>query len=391
MELARVTAQFSPQATALALACFFGAASADTPAVRGDYLIESPDGRYVFVMKRPHHKFVAAKYRWTRSAKRLATFREGDEEWKRLLGLAQTDHVKSSIEKRFARKRAIDGLVDRVKLAEQEMEEFRFKTNPHVARETLAYPRTGMYAADDPSKPLWTFDQYAQNTEIANDGKHWIWHGPWASSLQDPAFAFYAEDKLLSEYLIADLVENPDALKYTISHFFWTKRREFDANTLTYSLETADGIRYVFDGRTGEMVSKERSVEERYDAMLVLADGSQLEMSGLRACKGDMFRAFTFIQHQPNTSLFGFTESKAKPNLIRPVVIPIGQVNSVGDTKILEDGKISWRVNLRDGSEVQMLVREEDEYCGMSSDKSERKIHVRDIIGIYDVVINHEN
>ena len=44
--------------------------------------------------------------------------------------------------------------------------------------------------------------------------------GPWATSVDDLALAFYENGKPLKQYLIKDLVKDQLKLRYTVSHFF---------------------------------------------------------------------------------------------------------------------------------------------------------------------------
>jgi len=120
------------------------------------------------------------------------------------------------------------------------------------------YTRSGLYQSDGSAEPLWTVDWYAHSVEVASDGVHLIRHGPWASSTGQEALSFFAEGRLLRTYQIRELVDLSLMLRRTASHFFWKKRGRFDDARLEYSLETMDGNRFVFDVRTGEVVSAHR-------------------------------------------------------------------------------------------------------------------------------------
>jgi hypothetical protein len=121
-----------------------------------------------------------------------------------------------------------------------------------------AYTRSGMYRNDGSAEPLWTVDWYAHRVEVASDGMHLVRHGPWASSTDQEAVSFFADGKLLRSYSIRELIDNRIMLARTSAHFFWQEEGRFDDDQLKYALATKDGNQFVFDVRTGEIVSQFR-------------------------------------------------------------------------------------------------------------------------------------
>lgn len=120
------------------------------------------------------------------------------------------------------------------------------------------YPQSGLYRNDGSTEPIWSVDWYSMSVDVSSDGVHLIRRGPWATSIADDAVSFYASGELLQRYRIRNLVDNPFLLEFTVSHFFWSSNREFDEARLEYMIETIDGNRFVFDVRTGEIVSASR-------------------------------------------------------------------------------------------------------------------------------------
>jgi hypothetical protein len=127
------------------------------------------------------------------------------------------------------------------------------------------YTRTGMYRNDGSTEPLWTVDWYAHDVELIPDGVHLIRHGPWAGlrgdgtpDLDQEALSFFANGRLLRTYRIGELVDDPARLPRSASHFLWQNgsrgRGEFE-----YTIVTFDGNRFVFDVRSGEIVSEARA------------------------------------------------------------------------------------------------------------------------------------
>ena len=117
------------------------------------------------------------------------------------------------------------------------------------------YTLSGLYRDDGSAEPLWTVNWYAHGVEVASDGVHLVRHGPFAASTDQEALSFFADGRLLRTYLIRELVDNPLLLKRTASHFFWQKDGRFEDPRLEYTLTTHDGNRFVFDVRTGAIVS----------------------------------------------------------------------------------------------------------------------------------------
>jgi hypothetical protein len=118
------------------------------------------------------------------------------------------------------------------------------------------YLKSGLYRNDVSDEPLWTVDWYAYGVEVASDGVHLIRHGPWASSTDDEAISFFANGKKLRTYEVRELVDKPRLMEYSVSHFRWQKDRWFDDDRLEYGLATLDGNQFVFDVRTGEIITK---------------------------------------------------------------------------------------------------------------------------------------
>jgi hypothetical protein len=122
-----------------------------------------------------------------------------------------------------------------------------------------AYSQSGMYRNDGSLVPLWTVDWYAFKVDIASDGVHLIRHGPWATFTHEEAISFFANGQLLRTHLIQELVDDDTKLRRSVSHFLWREDGRFDDAAFSYALKTKDGNRFVFDARTGEIVSAPRA------------------------------------------------------------------------------------------------------------------------------------
>jgi hypothetical protein len=127
------------------------------------------------------------------------------------------------------------------------------------------YPRSGLYWNDGSGKPVWTVGWYTYHVIPASDGIHlidtgWNMHRSVPYS-QATAVAFYAEGRLIRSYSVSDLVDVPKWLYSEGSDFVsWSRNGEFDESRMQYSLDTVDGNHFVFDVRTGEILSSSRPV-----------------------------------------------------------------------------------------------------------------------------------
>jgi len=118
------------------------------------------------------------------------------------------------------------------------------------------YRESGLYRNDGSSEPLWAVFWYSFSVYPSSDGKHVVRMGPWATSVDDLALAFYEKGKELKQYLIKDLIKDEMKLKRTVSHFFWHKEPRFNDKEGTILIETTDGQTYLFSVTTGEILKK---------------------------------------------------------------------------------------------------------------------------------------
>jgi hypothetical protein len=115
------------------------------------------------------------------------------------------------------------------------------------------YRVSGLYRNDESTLPLWVVDWYARHIEIASDGVHLVRSGSAAMSPSDQAIAFFANGQMLRSYSVADLVDLPWLLPRSVSHIMWRSEGRFDNTTMTYTIWTKHGERFVFDVTTGTM------------------------------------------------------------------------------------------------------------------------------------------
>jgi hypothetical protein len=112
---------------------------------------------------------------------------------------------------------------------------------------------------------LWKVDWFANEVELADDGKHLVRFGPWASDtrgLSDLAIAFYANGQELKRYQVRDLLKDRSKLSPSVSHYEWRRsdpNAGFSKDGRTFSITLVDGGAYVFHVATGRVASYRRS------------------------------------------------------------------------------------------------------------------------------------
>jgi hypothetical protein len=116
------------------------------------------------------------------------------------------------------------------------------------------YPNSGLYRKGVPSAPLWTVEWFAHEVYISSDGRHLIRMGPWPSSSDELAVAFYEDGRLLCEYRIYQLVSDPLSLPHSVSHFEWKRGVSLDDAKNELHVTTQLNEEYIFDVTTGLMV-----------------------------------------------------------------------------------------------------------------------------------------
>lgn len=101
---------------------------------------------------------------------------------------------------------------------------------------------------------------------LSDSGEYLVRFGPWAKdqkSHSDLAIAFCKNGKLTKKYRVNELIKNPDALEYSISHYDWLASRQTEPNGIQgneFELTLIDKSVYYFDLNNGEIT--ETDVDE---------------------------------------------------------------------------------------------------------------------------------
>jgi hypothetical protein len=169
-------------------------ASADSPIRPRSYSINTPDGKFVFVMIAPV------------SAEDDGSFTNPD-------GKAESQRVRAK------------------------------------------YSVSGLYRNDGSTTPLWTVDWFAHFVLVASDGRHLIRRGYWTLSMSDEALTFFAEGRKINSVKVGDLFYTSHSLPKRMDQLLWHESTELDERKRRLILITTLRDRYEFDYTTGEMIS----------------------------------------------------------------------------------------------------------------------------------------
>ncbi len=118
------------------------------------------------------------------------------------------------------------------------------------------YSQSGLYKNDGSTTPLWTVDWYG-SVDLSSDGHHLIRWGPWPlmGHYAETALTFCEDGREINSYRIDQLVTLPILLPNTTSHFDWLRSADLDEVSGLLTVQTQLWDSYVFDVRTGGVVT----------------------------------------------------------------------------------------------------------------------------------------
>jgi hypothetical protein len=148
------------------------------------------------------------------------------------------------------------------------------------------YEKSGMYLNDGSTTPLWTVD-WKESIYLPNDGKHIIRIGrlKYSATYREEAFTFFSEGNALKTYETKDLIAFPWLLPHSSNGYeglncsslglslpndgalmkvdngegySLNNGAVFDNEKQTMQIGTSHGDKYLFDFKTGNIISSER-------------------------------------------------------------------------------------------------------------------------------------
>jgi hypothetical protein len=148
-----------------------------------------------------------------------------------------------------------------------------FEGDPKTGQALRAlFPKSGLYKNDGSKEPLWSVDWHRNRVYVAGDGIHLVREGNWPKrgkpgdrgpsvskkDLEQESFSFFANGKLLRQYPIGEIIDDPQALPKSVSHFRWLHKASVLDDTKQFEAITLDGNRIVFDLATAKVLRKEK-------------------------------------------------------------------------------------------------------------------------------------
>jgi hypothetical protein len=156
---------------------------------------------------------------------------------------------------------------------ETEVKHWNQEASSRIRAIRTAYGKSGLYKNDGSKEPLWTIDGYLKRpVAVAGDGIHLVAFRdpvlkpgqavgssrPFSKEeLQQEAFSLFAKGKLLRRYTVDELVDVPDKMPRSVSHFKWKLDAKFLDVQQQFEIHTHDGNRIVLELKTGNILTKE--------------------------------------------------------------------------------------------------------------------------------------
>jgi hypothetical protein len=147
-------------------------------------------------------------------------------------------------------------------------------TGQEIRRIRNAFKQSGLYLNDGSATPIWTVNWYAYDVAPLSDGVHLVRPGPWASSSDSEAVAFFANGKLVRSYTVGDLVAVPALMPHSVSHFTWRSEEHLNDQYKTYTIKTKHGERYTIDVTTGQILSTFSPVRWGLTVVIIFVAGT---------------------------------------------------------------------------------------------------------------------
>ncbi|WP_316557765.1 hypothetical protein [Methanimicrococcus hongohii] len=79
---------------------------------------------------------------------------------------------------------------------------------------------------------------------------------PWPEWGTDRVITFYGNGSPYKYYKVTDLMKNPEKREWTAGHYFWLDSIEHNEENDTLRIVTLDGVGYLFDLNTGDIISQ---------------------------------------------------------------------------------------------------------------------------------------
>lgn len=258
------------------------------------------------------------------------------------------------------------------------------------------YPAPGLYRNDGSIEPLWTVDWYAHQVYLSDDGVHLVRMGPWASSLNDLAVAFYTRGKLIKDYTIESLLSDPTAIMRTVSHFMWKNNVVFDAATHQLTIETLSKDKHIFDITTGSLISSKTLKTLNVHAIITASGQQRSSLSHLHNCMDSFLGNLLFkdqdhrrfnngtldvptiivTPHMENSQ----TESEDGVSSLKMWSIPLNQIRSIHKISYSNDDSYLFTITFVSGITEKFQLNDGFmSFCGKDENGADVSFQLKDI------------
>ena len=115
------------------------------------------------------------------------------------------------------------------------------------------------------------------------DGVHLVTHNRLPNRPDHTAVAFHVRGQVVRRYSVQELVDDPGALyveRPGRPHYEWLRNLGCDERSMECIVKTADGNRFVFDVRTGQVLSESRPVQWESVVKIVALAGVAATIAG---------------------------------------------------------------------------------------------------------------
>jgi hypothetical protein len=217
-----------------------------------------------------------------------------------------------------------------------------------------SYPESGLYPSQGSVVPIWTLNWYADNVRLSKDGRYLIRIGPWPSTYDDLAVAFYDEGVLLHAYAIKDLIREPEKLPSSVSHFQWAYEMQFDEDKNIMHLSTFGNEIYEFDVTTGMLAKSSFKVLPVFTVDAVSQSGEHYTLSDFQSARG----SYVSINNEglgesPRQYIFGWETIEPDrgdgKSTIREFRFPYSDIARITRTEDSNNDALYWRIRFRSG------------------------------------------
>ena len=218
--------------------------------------------------------------------------------------------------------------------------------------------------------------------------------GPWASLPDDLAVAFYDRGALLRAYAIEELLQDPNSLPHSVSHFIWAREVIFDKKNDSFIVATAENVVQHFDITTGKLTNSKAIEFPSFTVEVDSLSGNQYTLSDFastgRAYMSEFLPYFKFeLQESPSQYVFGWETIEPDRgdgiSRIQYYGVPFSEIVRIDRTEDSTSDVAYWRIWVKSGDEKVIQVSAPDRPRGKFTGYTQRG----ETVDLFEQDINH--